>query len=100
MDPGPRWRHTQRHSAEHLLAQAFRRVNPAFEVASVNMTGPECTIDFLGDPGEADIRAAEALLRETLGRDELTLETPIVPEAELVNYPCAARARWAGRCGW
>ena len=97
VDPGPRWRHTQRHSAEHLLAQAFRRVNPAFEVASVNMTGPECIIDFLGDPGEADVRAAEALLRETLGRDELTLETPIVPEAELANYPLRRESKVGGQ---
>ena len=97
VDPGPRWRHTQRHSAEHLLAQAFRRVNPAFEVASVNMTGPECTIDFLGDPAETHIRAAEALLRETLGREELTLATPVVPEAELTTYPLRRESKVGGQ---
>ena len=97
VDPGPRWRHTQRHSAEHLLAQAFRRVNPVFEVASVNMTGPECTIDFVGDPAESHIRAAELLLRETLGREELTLDTPIVPEDELSRYPLRRESKVGGQ---
>ncbi|MDO4244585.1 MAG: alanine--tRNA ligase-related protein [Deinococcus sp.] len=93
----PRWRHTQRHSAEHLLAQAFKRVNPVFEVASVGMTSPECHIDFVGDPAEVHIRAAEQLLRETLGRDELTLETPIVPEDELANYPLRRESKVGGQ---
>ena len=94
---GPRWRHTQRHSAEHLLAQAFRRVNPVFEVASVGMTSPECHIDFVGDPAEVHIRAAEQLLRETLGRDELTLETPIIPEDELAAYPLRRESKVGGQ---
>ncbi|PTA69402.1 alanine--tRNA ligase-related protein [Deinococcus arcticus] len=87
VDPARRWRHMQRHSGEHLLAQAFVRVNPAFTVAAVNMAGPECTLDLHGDPTEADLRAAETLLRETLGRTELTLDTPVVPQHELSRYP-------------
>lgn len=94
---GPRWRHTQRHSAEHLLAQAFKRVNPVFEVASVGMTSPECHIDFVGDPAEVHIRAAEQLLRETLGRDDLTLETPTVPEDRLENYPLRRESKVGGQ---
>ena len=97
VEAAPRWRHSQRHSAEHLLAQAFRRVNPAFEVASVGMTGPECHIDFLGDPAESHVQAAEALLRETLGRDDLTLETPVVPEAELGRYPLRRESKVGGQ---
>ena len=97
VDPDVRWRHMQRHSAEHLLAQAFRRVNPVFEVAAVSMTGPDCTIDFTGDPAEVHVRAAEALLRETLGRQRLTLETPIVPEAELPNYPLRRASKVSGQ---
>ncbi|WP_221089757.1 alanyl-tRNA editing protein [Deinococcus aquaedulcis] len=87
VDQARRWRHMQRHSGEHLLAQAFLRVNPAFTVAAVNMAGPECTLDLHGDPAERHIRAAETLLRETLGRTELTLETPVVPEGDLNRYP-------------
>ncbi|MBZ9752333.1 DHHA1 domain-containing protein [Deinococcus sp. HMF7604] len=87
VDAARRWRHMQRHSGEHLLAQAFFRVNPAFTVAAVNMASPECTLDLLGDPAELHVRAAETLLRETLGRTDLTLETPVVPEADLGRYP-------------
>lgn len=94
---GPRWRHTQRHSAEHLLAQAFARVNPVFQVASVGMTAPECHIDLVGDPAESHILAAERLLRETLGREELTLETPIVPEDELAHYPLRRESKVGGQ---
>lgn len=97
VDPDVRWRHMQRHSAEHLLAQAFRRVSPVFEVAAVSMTGPDCTIDFTGDPAESHVRAAEALLRETLGRQRLTLETPTVPEAELPNYPLRRASKVSGQ---
>lgn len=82
-----RWRQMARHSAEHLLAQAFFRVNPAFRVAAVGMRGPDCTLDLEGFPTEADAAAAEALLRETLARHDLRLETRTVPEAELGAYP-------------
>ncbi|MCP2013463.1 alanyl-tRNA synthetase [Deinococcus sp. HSC-46F16] len=87
VDAARRWRQMARHSGEHLLAQAFFRVNPAFRVAAVGMRGPDCTLDLEGFPTEADARAAEELLRETLGRHDLTLETRVVPEAELPNYP-------------
>lgn len=97
IDATRRWRHMQRHSGEHLLAQAFKRVHPAFGVVSVNMGSPECTIDLVGDPTETDVRAAETLLRETLGRDELILETPFVSEAELSQYPLRRETKVQGR---
>ncbi|KQR35994.1 alanine--tRNA ligase-related protein [Deinococcus sp. Leaf326] len=97
VDAARRARHMQRHSGEHLLAQAFARVNPAFEVAAVSMTGPECHLDLRGDPTEADVRAAEALLRVTLGRDDLTLETPVVDEADLDRYPLRRETKVRGQ---
>lgn len=97
VDEKMRWRHMQRHSAEHLLAQAFKRINPAFEVASVSMTSPQCTLDFYGDPTAADVQAAEELLRGTLGRQDLVLETPVVPEAELPNYPLRRESKVRGQ---
>lgn len=97
VDQARRARHMQRHSGEHLLAQAFARVNPAFEVAAVSMTGPECHLDLRGDPTETDVRAAEALLRETLGRDDLTLETPVVDEADLGRYPLRRETKVRGQ---
>ncbi len=97
VDAARRWRHMARHSGEHLLAQAFVRVNPAFAVDAVNMTHPECTLDLRGDPGEADVRAAETLLRETLARHPLTLDTPTVPEEDLSRYPLRRAAAVRGQ---
>lgn len=96
VDAARRWRHMARHSAEHLLAQAFLRVNPAFRVAAVSMRNAESTLDLEGDPAEADVEAAEALLRETLARSDLTLETPTVPEADLGHYPLRRETRVRG----
>ncbi|MFC4637046.1 alanyl-tRNA editing protein [Deinococcus hohokamensis] len=92
-----RWRHMQRHSGEHLLAQAFARVSPTFEVAAVSMRGPECTLDLRGEPAESHVRAAEQLLRETLGRGDLQLYTPVVLEAELGNFPLRRETKVRGQ---
>ena len=81
-----RYRHSQRHTAEHLLAQAFWRVNAAFGVRSVGMRGPECTLDLAGQPGESHVQAAQALLSKTL-REGLSLETVMVPAGALDAYP-------------
>jgi|GEM_PF-1335830 len=86
LDWGRRYRHSQRHTAEHLLAQAFWRVNPAFGVRSVSMRGPECTLDLAGQPGASHVAAAQTLLRGAL-RDGLSLETRMVPAAGLDAYP-------------
>ncbi|BDP41514.1 serine-tRNA(Ala) deacylase [Deinococcus aetherius] len=96
VDPARRWRNSQRHSGEHLLAQAFHRVSPTFGVAAVSMRNAESTLDLHGDPTEADVRAAEALLRETLARTPLTLDTPTVPDTELHRYPLRREAKVSG----
>ena len=81
-----RYRHSQRHTAEHLLAQAFWRVNSAFGVRSVGMRGPECTLDLAGQPGESHVLAAQALLVGAL-REGLSLETVMVDVENLGDYP-------------
>lgn len=96
VDAPRRWRHMARHSAEHLLAQAFVRVSPAFRVAAVSMRNPESTLDLEGDPSPADVRAAEVLLRGMLVRGDLTLETPTVPETELHLYPLRRESKVRG----
>ena len=96
VDAQSRWRNMQRHSGEHLLAQAFFRLSPAFAVAAVSMRSAECTIDLQGQPGEAEVRAAETLLRETLGRRQLRLRTVEVPEAELERYPLRRTTKISG----
>ena len=90
-----RYRHMQRHSAEHLLAQAFLRVNPAFQVRSVSMRSPVCTLDLAGDPTPDDARAAEALAMEVLARD-LPIETFEVPDTALGAYPLRRPAQVSG----
>jgi alanyl-tRNA synthetase len=86
VDADSRWRHMQRHSGEHLLAAAFHKLSPSFAVQAVGMRGPECTLDFAGQPSEADVRAAEELLRETLGRNPLRCKIAQVPESRLPLY--------------
>ncbi|THF69426.1 alanyl-tRNA editing protein [Deinococcus sp. Arct2-2] len=97
VDAARRWRQMQRHSGEHLLAQAFRRVNPAFSVAAVGMRNPECTLDLEGDPAEIHVQAAETLLRETLGRTDLVLDTPTVPEDDLHLYAPRRETKVSGQ---
>ncbi|WP_407570662.1 alanyl-tRNA editing protein [Deinococcus altitudinis] len=86
LDWARRYRHSQRHTAEHLLAQAFWRVNPAFGVRSVSMRGPECTLDLAGQPGESHVLAAQNILTERL-REGLTLQTVMVGADQLSAYP-------------
>lgn len=86
VDAPRRLRQMARHTGEHLLAQAFFRVNPAFEVAAVGMRSPDCTLDLRGHPTEADAQAAEALLREAMVAGPLTLDTLTVPHTSLGAY--------------
>ena len=60
LDWNRRYRHMQRHTAEHMLGQAFLRA-AGWQVVAVNMTGSVCTMDFDGEPSEAVVRQAEAL---------------------------------------
>ena len=96
VEAGTRWRNMQRHSGEHLLAQAFFRLDPKFAVAAVSMRNAECTIDLEGQPSENNVRTAETLLRETLGRTKLKLRTLDVPEAELDRYPLRRTTKVTG----
>ncbi len=96
VDAQNRWRTMQRHSAEHLLAQAFHRLSPAFAVAAVGMRSAECTLDLQGQPSEEDVRAAEISLREVLGRRPLKRRTLEVPEAELERYPLRRSTKVTG----
>ncbi len=61
-----RYRHMQRHSAQHLLSQAFLRVNEAYETKSVGLNSPVCTIDFAGEPDEDSLQRAEFLANEAV----------------------------------
>lgn len=60
LDWARRYRHMQRHTAEHMLGQAFLRA-AGWNVVAVNMHQPICTLDLDHGPDEALIRQAEAL---------------------------------------
>jgi alanyl-tRNA synthetase len=55
-----RYRHMQRHTAEHIVGQSFLRA-AAWNVVAVNMSNPVCTMDFDGEPTAEIVQQAEAL---------------------------------------
>ncbi len=80
-----RYRHMQRHSGQHLLSQAFVRVNSAFATQSVSLASPVCTLDLAGDPDEQAAQAAEALVNQ-IARSGLPVNAFKVPEERLREY--------------
>lgn len=81
-----RFRHMQRHSAQHLLSQAFLHVDEAFETRSVGLGGPECTLDLAGGPSREALAQAEALVNRVAYRN-LPIEAFEVDEADVPDYP-------------
>lgn len=85
IDWSRRYRHMQRHSAQHLLSQAFVRTDPQFETHSVSLRSPVCTIDFAGDPGAAQLATAETLANNT-AYQALPIKAFEIAETELEQY--------------
>ena len=81
-----RFRHMQRHSAQHLLSQAFYRLNPAFQTVSVGLSGALCNVEFAGNPSPEDLRRAQALVNEKI-YENMPVRCFEVGERELPNYP-------------
>lgn len=86
IDWGRRYRHMQRHSAQHLLSQAFVRVDPTFETRSVSLRNPDCTLDLDGDPTPADLERAQTLVNE-FGYRDLPITSFEIDESELPEHP-------------
>jgi alanyl-tRNA synthetase len=91
-----RYRHMQRHSAQHLLSQAFVRLSPAFATRSVALLGAICTLDLTGDPDEQALQEAEALVNEVAYRN-LPIRAFEVDESELARYPLRRAPKVRGR---
>jgi alanyl-tRNA synthetase len=91
-----RLRHMQRHSGQHLLSQAFVRLDPTFETRSVGLRSPVCTLDLAGDPDEGALRNAEALVHE-VAASNLPIEAFEVDESELGAYPLRRPPKVSGR---
>lgn len=91
-----RYRHMQRHSGQHLLSQAFVRLDPRYETRSVSLSGPVCTLDLAGEPSEDTLREAEALVNEVAYRN-LPIRAFEVDEAELGRYALRREPKVSGR---
>lgn len=91
-----RWRHMQRHSAQHLLSQAFVRVAEAFGTRSVALSSADVTLDLAGDPDDAAVAAAVALANE-VARSALPITAFEVDEGELAAYPLRRPPKVGGR---
>jgi alanyl-tRNA synthetase len=91
-----RYRHMQRHSAQHLLSQAFLRVDPAFETRSVALTSADATVDLAGDPDDAAVAQAFDRAR-AWAYAALPIEAFEVDEAEVASYPLRRPPKVIGR---
>ncbi len=91
-----RFRHMQRHTAQHLVSQAFVRVDPAFGTRSVALASSEVTLDLAGDPDEAAVAEAFTLVNE-LATQALPITVLEVDESELHDYPLRRPAKVSGR---
>jgi alanyl-tRNA synthetase len=91
-----RLRHMQRHSGQHLLSQAFVRLDPAFETRSVGLRSPVCTIDFAGEPGLDRLAAAETLANE-VAYSNLPIEAFEIDQDDLERYQLRRPPKVAGR---
>ena len=91
-----RYRHMQRHTGQHLLSQAFIRIHPAFQTASVSLTNPVCTVDFAGEPGEVAQLEAEMLANVVVYKN-LSVHAFEVDEGEVARYPLRRPPKVSGR---
>lgn len=95
IDWARRYRLMQRHTAQHILSQAFLRAG-GWETVAVNLTSPVCTIDFSSEPQEEVARQAEALAAWAV-----YAASPIkqfwVDQGELHNFPLRRPPKVSGK---
>ena len=96
IDWARRFRHMQRHTAQHLLSQAFVRVDPAFATRSVGLASPDVTLDLAGEPGDDAVAEALALANEA-ATQALPVTAFEVDESELHAYPLRRPPKVSGR---
>ncbi len=105
VDWNRRYRHMQRHSAQHMLSQAFIRVGarrgvavegePGYHTRSVSMRGPDCTLDLTGEPDDAALAEAEAEVNAA-ARRAMPVLTFDVPDSRLTAYRLRRPAKVTG----
>ena len=80
-----RYRHMQRHTGQHLLSQAFLRVNDAFTTHSVSLRSSDCSIELGGQPQADDLELAEVLVNKT-GYENLPIRAFEVEDTKVHCY--------------
>ncbi len=80
-----RYRHMQRHTAQHLLSQVFLGLDSAFETRAVSLMGPGCTLDLAHEPTSEDLRRAEEAVNR-VGYAALPISSFEVDERDLGRY--------------
>ena len=96
LDWSRRYRHMQRHTGQHLVSQAFVRINPSFETKSVSLSAPVGTVDFAGSPGERAQAEAERLVNKVVYAN-LEIHAFEVDEGEVGRYPLRRPPEVSGR---
>ena len=91
-----RYRHMQRHTAQHLLSQVFVQLKETFETRSVSLMGPVCTLDLGGNPADADLKRAETAVNESCYQN-LEIHSFEVDDTEVRDYPLRRPPKVAGR---
>ena len=91
-----RYRQMQRHTAQHLLSQAFVQLGETFETRSVSLMGPVCTLDLGGSPAETDLQRAEILVNEICYRN-LEIHSFEIDQSEVERYPLRRPPKVSGR---
>ena len=98
IDWARRFKHMQRHTAQHLLSQAFMRQAERFSTVSVSIgsAGLECNLDLEAEPTQADLEAVEKLVNEVMYQN-LQVDCFEVDESEIANYPLRRPPKVAGK---
>jgi alanyl-tRNA synthetase len=96
VDGDRRGRHRQRHTAQHLLSQAFLRVDAAFTTQAVSLGSADLTVDVAGEPADAAVAQAERLAT-TVAYAAWPVATLEVDEADLRQYPLRRTPKVRGR---
>lgn len=91
-----RYRHMQRHTAQHLLSQAFLHVDPGFETRSVALTSADATVDLAGEPSDDDVAAAIGRVRDW-AYATLPIRAFEVDEDAVSAYPLRRPPKVSGR---
>lgn len=90
-----RYRHMQRHTAQHLLSQALLRVDPTFATVSVSLSSTVCTVDVAAEPSPEALREVERVVMDAVYANYEVFVAE-VPDTELATYPLRRPPRVTG----